>query len=133
MVSVLLIKGFGLPDNQDWVFICLDCLEMDGRGKKVHLRKVSLKYLISTIEAQDCPSLQRNSKLHCTLLTPLDFRAHLFISLTVFAYTATKMCTVCQGYFIQQFSTLDWQSWPPKVTSAQHARRALTTSYILNV
>lgn len=23
-------KGFGVPDNQDWIFICLDCLEMDG-------------------------------------------------------------------------------------------------------
>lgn len=98
--------------------------------EKLHLRKVSLKYLISAMEAQGCPSLQKNSKLHYSLLTPLDFRAHLFISLTVFTYIVTKMRAAHQGYVIQQFSALDWESRPPKVTSAQHAR-ALTTSYIL--
>jgi len=76
-------------------------------GKKLHLRKASLKYLTSAIEAQGCPSLQRNNKSHYSLLTPLDFRAHLIISLIFFDYHATIMHTVCQGYFMQRFSALD--------------------------
>lgn len=63
------------------------------QGKKVTPWESKLKILMSAVEAQGCPSLQRNHKLHYSLFTPLDFRAHLFIS--------HRFCLHCKKTCIQ--------------------------------
>lgn len=49
-------------------------------------------------------AIKRIASYITALLIPLDFRVHSFISLTVFAYTATKkryaLCHVCQMCFV---------------------------------
>lgn len=85
------------------------------KGKELHLKKVTLKYCKSYRNSGLSNSQQLNSKLYYNLLTPLDFWALSFISLTVFAYTATTTTTTKIIQYVRGtlfYSSLHWTDSP---------------------
>lgn len=84
------------------------------KRKKLHLKKITLKYCKSYRNSGLSNSQQRNRKFYYSLLTPLDFWALSFISLTVFAYIVTTMTTTniqhVRGTLF--YSSLHWTDSP---------------------